>query len=288
MIEEIAILAALVGTGAAAYSDWKTSYIPDELNYALIALGAILLLFRFPIEQGMYHFAAAGIVFLVDLVFYFFGQLGGGDVKLFTGLALLLPTYPTTITAYFGFNPIIAPYPPVVSIFFVSTVVAMLFISLGYIVKLINDRKKIKSFERKAWKGLGFSLILLPLFYIWYLINQNMIVIAVPMMVGAFLLSFKNDILKLYIVMEKPISKLNDDDVLAIELMSKSMKKKLGIGTQKTLWDAQINDIKKNAKKHKIKKILVSEYLPRFGPFIFFAIIFVILVGDQLLWLLFA
>ena len=181
---------------------------------------------------------------------------------------------------------VVPPYPPIVSIFFTAVIIAMFFVSLGYIFRIYNDRKRIKQFNRKTIKGIGICAIMLPMFYVWYILNARMLIIAIPMILGAFVLAFKEDILKMYIVKSKPISKLNDDDVLALELIDEKMKKALGLGKQRTLWEPQLSQIKKNAKKHKIKTIPVNEYLPRFGPFIFISLVLTLLTGDLLFWIL--
>lgn len=95
----IAILACIY----ASYTDLKSSIIPNKLTFPLIALGLIL--------NGIYAFstgnlwfiiicaAVTGIIFAFGYLFWKMGAWAGGDVKLFTALAALLPFYPA-ILAY--------------------------------------------------------------------------------------------------------------------------------------------------------------------------------------------
>ena len=286
MIELLGMAVALVGTAIVAYIDYKTGYMPDKYTHTMIALGLLFLPFYNGLSAALPYYFVAAVVFGVCFLFYIFGQLGGGDVKLFTGLALLIPVYPAALIP-FAFEPVTSPYPFVLSVFFTSAVLAMFFVSLNYMVRLIRDRRKIKSFDKKVLRGVIYSAMVFPLVVLWHLINPVMTLIAIPIIAGAFVLAFKTDILKLYVVKKKKVKDLNDDDVLTLELMSASMKKKLGVGSRKTFLEMELKNLKKNARKHGVKEVLVSEYLPKFGPYILASLLLNLAVGDTLLWLLF-
>ena len=287
MIELLGAAIAVAGTATVAYTDFKTGYMPDRYTHAMILLGALLLPFYSGFSTALPYYGIAIAVFAASFLFYTFGQLGGGDVKLFTGLALLLPTYPLSLSIL-GTTPVAAPYPFVVSVFFASAVLAMAVVTAQYLARLYSDRRKIKDFRAKSFRGLLYSAMTLPLGVIWIYLSPKMLVIALPLVLGAFVLSFKKDILRLYVVEKKLVKDLNDDDVLALELMSKSMKKKLGLGSRKTLLEMELKTLKKNARKHGVKQVIVQEYLPRFGVYILISLLLNLVVGDTLLWLLFA
>lgn len=287
VLQWISLLTAVIGTAIGSYIDFKTTYIPDKVTYTMIAIGAVTLFFSWPFNDFLLFSGIAVAVFVFGLIMYTLGQLGGGDVKLFTALALLLPSYPRVFSNYFNLTVTVAPYPFLVSIFFIASILGMLFVSSRYIIKLIRDRHKIKNFNRTALTGVVYDVLLLPIFYIWQTFNPNMLFIAIPMLFGGFALAFKKDILEQYVVMKKLVSKLNDDDVIALELMDEKTKKKLGLSTRKTLFEMELKQIKANAKKHNIKQVLVSEYLPVFGPFIFISLVLNLLVGDLFFWILF-
>jgi len=286
MLELLGAAIAVIGTALVAYTDYKTGYMPDMYTHAMIIAGALLLPFYYPsFGAALWSYLAALAVFAVCFIFYIFGQLGGGDVKLFTALTLLIPAYPAPLAAL-GFNPIAPPYPFIVSVFFASAVLAMLFVSIGYALRLYHDRAKIDRFASKSLRGLAYAGGVGALVWFWSILSTRMLVVGVPMLFGAFIIAFKEDIMRLYVVKKKKVSKLNDDDVLALELMSASMKSKLGVGSRKTFLAMELKDLKKRARAAGISEVLVSEYLPKFGPFILAALLLDLLVGDALLWLL--
>ena len=82
-------LALLLIVVTAVATDLRSRRIPNLLSVAALVSG---LLFRLP-EGGAslgWGFAAAGLAFGVGFFFYLLGGLGGGDVKLMTGLATYL------------------------------------------------------------------------------------------------------------------------------------------------------------------------------------------------------
>lgn len=288
MLEIAKIAIILIGTAYAAYHDHKTTIIPDYVNYPLLVLGTLFLFLQFPFTQAMESFAIAVGVFCIGLVLYFAGQFGGGDVKLFTALALFLPTYPTIIQEIIPLGQVNPPYPFVVSIFFLSAVTAVFFISIDYIKKIWKDKKNIKKFKEKSMKGIGFIALLIPLFFIWSLINTRMLFLFPPMALGSFLLAFKKDLLERYVSKDKNVSELTEDDVIALELIDENKKEKLGLGMMKTMPDSKLDELKEKAEKHGIKKIKVNEDLPTFGPFILISLIVNLVFGDFFLWLMMA
>jgi preflagellin peptidase FlaK len=94
----IAILACLY----ASYSDLKQGIIPNKLTFPLIGLGILL--------NGIYAFmigdlwfiiicvVVTGVIFTLGYLFWKMGAWAGGDVKLFTALAALLPFYPALVS----------------------------------------------------------------------------------------------------------------------------------------------------------------------------------------------
>lgn len=94
----IALLACLY----ASYSDLKRGIIPNKLTFPLIAIGLILNgIYAFMIGEIWYIVICAvvtGIIFALGYLFWKMGAWAGGDVKLFTALAALLPFYPALIS----------------------------------------------------------------------------------------------------------------------------------------------------------------------------------------------
>ena len=79
----------LAGCGTAAFTDARTGLILDRITYPMIALGILLNLW----EWELAGLALGAGVFAIGYAVYYMGKLGGGDVKLFTGIAFLLPFF---------------------------------------------------------------------------------------------------------------------------------------------------------------------------------------------------
>ncbi len=83
----IAMLALLT---AGAWRDIATRTIPDEVSLMLLAVGSIARLLQGP-SVLIYSIPIGLLLFLLLIVCYSRGLIGGGDVKLMTALAIGLP-----------------------------------------------------------------------------------------------------------------------------------------------------------------------------------------------------
>ena len=87
------IISVLLISAFSAYSDIKEGLIWDEITLPAILLGIFLNLF--PLQP--LYLALGILTFAFGYFLYYFGKLGGGDVKLLTAVALLLPFYKSNI-----------------------------------------------------------------------------------------------------------------------------------------------------------------------------------------------
>jgi archaeal preflagellin peptidase FlaK len=118
----ISIIIAIAACAYASYSDLKLGLIQNKLTFPLIAIGIIL--------NGIYVFYTShlllfieaiiltAIIFVIGWLFWKIGAWAGGDVKLFTAVAALIPFYATsyypTVVSYqiFGWQfPMLSLYP---------------------------------------------------------------------------------------------------------------------------------------------------------------------------------
>jgi len=138
--ELIFALIAITWTACALWTDLKNRWVPDWINYSLIAIGLfghlILSIKLWSIAPILYSLCTFGVIYLIGLPCIYFGLFGGGDIKLMAGLGAILAT-----TASFGTS--IAPWHFIVTlalnIMLAGAVVGVLFIS--WIV--IKHRKKL-------------------------------------------------------------------------------------------------------------------------------------------------
>ena len=100
MIEAHYIFAAVavIGTSIGAYVDYKKTWIPDSVNYFMIAFGLIgnivvsIITSSFtPILYSLFGFLS---FLAIGLTLYYLGGTGGGDAKMFMGFGALLATFP--------------------------------------------------------------------------------------------------------------------------------------------------------------------------------------------------
>ena len=281
------VAVALIGTLILAYTDLKTTYMPDIYTHSMIAVGLIWLAFFD--SSKVYTLLVAGGTFAILFLMYLFGQIGGGDAKLFTAIALLVPKFPKSLAPLLqsiGINPVTnSPIPFVFTVFLLAGLIGPMFtISIWYFIKLYKIKRKVKEYNSKLIKAILLLLLVLPFTYYFYVFSKAFAVIFVPVLTSMLILPFKNDVLEHFAMKKKKISKLDDDDVLALEFIPESKKKKLGLW-RKTFTSPELKKIKAKAKKLKIKEVRVYDYLPQFGPFIFIALLLNLLVGDFLIYL---
>jgi len=103
MFESIAFLVALAGSSIGAAWDLKTTEIPDEIPYAMIAFALTIYGVQslqawdyWPIINSI---IVGSALFGFGFVMYHLGQWGGGDAKLLSAIGFLLPSLPWTASA---------------------------------------------------------------------------------------------------------------------------------------------------------------------------------------------
>ncbi len=275
LVELLSVATLIIGTGASSYFDIKTTYIPDEITHAMLIIGAVLLFLRFPIINALVYLAIGIIVFALGFALYTFGQLGGGDVKLFTAITLLFPVYTVKMS-------VPSPYPPIVSVFFASAIIATFFVSGKYIIKLYTIRNRVPKFNEKLLVGVVSAFLVFIVFCFLATIEYGMIVFSVPILAGLLVYPFKDDIVDIFMLTRKKVSELTEDDIIAVDKLPKLKIKRLGLSSRRTYLDIELRRIKENAKKYKIKTVPVYDNLPTFGIYIFIGVLVVLLVGDPL------
>lgn len=288
MLELIGVIVALLGVAYSSYTDLKTGEVSDKLSHSMIGVGAILVAFTYPFWQAVTIMGIGVLVFILGFILYIFGQMGGGDVKLFTALALLIPYYPESlrpISEALGITPVSSNFPFIASVFVLSGIFFMLFIPPIYLRKLYSKRKKVKEFGKKILTGIVYCLILSPIVYIWLGISKLIAVLFIPMFFALLIVPFKDDVVVLFFSRKKRVSDLNDDDVLALESMSRKTIAKLGLW-RKTFTPPELRKIKARANKYKIRMVMVCEDLPKYVPYIFASLVINLLVGDIFIYLL--
>ncbi|EKQ53220.1 MAG: Flp pilus assembly protein, protease CpaA [Methanobacterium sp. Maddingley MBC34] len=176
----IAIVACLY----ASYSDLKRGIIPNKVTFPLIAIGIILNgIYAFTIGNIWFIIICAvvtGVIFALGYLFWKMGAWAGGDVKLFTALAALVPFNPILIS-YQVFQvpfPVIGiyPFPLTVIINSILSILPFLLIYVFYVVvktkpHLIDEL--ISPVKTDYKKNIVLTLVITSAVTLSYFISQQ-------------------------------------------------------------------------------------------------------------------
>ncbi len=254
--------AVLIASAAGSYTDHKTGFIYDWITLPLIAFGIMLNLF----EQQYDAFIAAGIVFAVGYALYYAGKLGGGDVKLYTGIALALPSFGGSTY--------------VLQVILWSALSAVIFLSTYYSVKYARKGIDWELNKPGIMKAILFLVIIAA--YIWMVLGTGLVgieyaaVIALPLCFGIVFIALEKGIKKEFFLKKVKLKELEEDEIIALEFMSEEEKKKIGAMLKGIIDES----MRKELEKKGVTEILVYRDLPRFGVFIFIGALLAMLLPD--------
>ena len=275
------IILVLLASGIAAYTDYKTGLIQNWLTYPLMVIGLLFVVYESffsPTSLGVSYifnvFIIGILIYGIGYFLYKYGKLGGGDIKLFLGIHLVIPYYLGQIT--------------ILWLLIFASLLSVLFVSIYYMYILLKKLKQKNLFKimlkRKmlVLKSAVMFLIFLVFIYIFVTkFNASWLyyLILLPILLGLKLMIFEEEVRKYIYLKQKPISNLEDGDVLALEFIKKDLLTKLGLKDKNILEE---EDIKRIKKIKGIKALPIYDSLPRFGPYIFLGLIVVILFGGAI------
>jgi len=274
---------ALIGSALASYFDLKTTEIPDEIPYAMMAVGVIAHLIQAFLTADPWPFISSLIVGLGFLGFgflmYYAGQWGGGDAKILSGIGFLLPTLPNEFKVKLFF-----PF-PIVYFFNLFLVGAVYMIFYAFVVSFI-EKKVWKYFLRDLKANAKFMSLFLIAFLgflipLSILMAQNFVFFSTKDFVyiailtsfvcfGLFLLwRFVKTVENVAFKKRIPISKLKVGDV------------PINYRIWEGITEEELKKIRKSGKKY----IWIKEGV-RFAPSFTIALLFTLFFGDALAILL--
>jgi len=263
----IAIL--LAGCGAAAYTDARTGYIFDKTTYPMIAAGILLNL----IEQEWMFLAIGAVVFALGYVIYYMGKFGGGDVKLFTGIALLLPFFQGEA---FLLNSL-----------FAASILAVTFYSIYYVVKYARQGIKWNENRQGIRRAMFFGAIIAAYLYALSMMEmvavQSALMLSVPLLFAVLFIAFEKGIRESFFLKQVSLGKLEEDEVVAAEFLKEKEKKALGLMVKGVLGEKEIAKLRAAG----ARTVPVYRNMPPFGPFILLGVI-AALAQPDLIGLLFS
>ncbi|MEW6328736.1 MAG: A24 family peptidase [Candidatus Micrarchaeota archaeon] len=280
--ETARVLAALVGVGYAAYLDYTNNRnIPDWLTYSLVAAGVLANLATLNVGVIFGALAVAFVIALIGYPLYRAGELGGADILIFIAIALLLPTQP---------KPLLAPaqamqpiYPFVLPLFLVSGVIFTFYMFLLYAPRVFASIALGEMVGINKLRAASALVIILAYSAILWIVNSILpfapLLLALVFFVvlaSAFFAVFKEHIARAYLVEWVPFKKIDEEDVLALEMMSKRTVARYKL--HKLLSAPELQKLK----KLKLKKYPIYKNLPALLPHVFVALLLLVLFGDPL------
>jgi len=267
-------LIVIAGSAISAYTDFKTRLILDKVTYPMIAIGLILNLYEIFLHginfDTMLLIGIPLAVFALGYALYFMGKVGGGDIKLLAGIAMLLPIVEGAIF--------------VLNVLFVAAMVSIIFISTYYVAKYfrkgIEIKKDFPTMLRALFYGLAIILYFSMLLQLKVMSFEKIALLGIPIFFAILFIAFENGIRKNFFLKTVKLSELEEDEVVAIDFLEKNTVKELGLKFKGVLGKNEIEKLK----KMKIHEVKVYRQLPPFAPFILAGVIVSILKPDLILW----
>lgn len=206
---------AVIACFYAAYSDLKSGIISNKLTFPLIGIGiALNALYAFItndpwfIVKGLIFIA---IVYIISYIFWRMGAWAGGDAKLFTALAALLPVQPLIIQySLFNVNfPVISNYGFPITII-LNSIISLLPFLLIYVLFIVLSSKRylidelispIKDYKKNIISTLVItSAVTLTVLIAAYLPYKLMIIVLILIFILSFIISKLPDTIKAVVI----------------------------------------------------------------------------------------
>jgi hypothetical protein len=282
------VLIAVGGTALVAWQDAKTSFMDERVLYGMVVLGLLLLL---PAGLPALTSAAtvAAVIFSIGYFAYRTGQLGGGDVWLFTALALLVPVRPDGLSDALGtlgilfppaaFTP---PYPFVVSIASASAALGMLGAVGLYVGRMPWNKTRLENAVFLA----GSSLLFGGLAWAWIsgFPPGAVLLSALVGFPALFFSVYRSVVRREVIVQPTRISDILDEDVLDLDRLPPAWVARYGL--ERVVTADQLARLRALSKAEGVRTFPICRVLPRFGPYILLSLVLSLLAGDLFVYLL--
>lgn len=262
------MIIAIAGTAAISYYDiFNNRNVPDNILYAFLAIAFLTNLVFLDADILIYGCALTAILFALGFFLYRSGQIGGADLFAVCAITLLLPILPSSLAAPFN-------YPLIFPILLYSGAAFAVY-SLFFFSKLIIKSKKAKP-------NYVYLILIIPYLLFAYVFSAApffspayFFLASLLLLSSIFFLVFRQAINE-GIIGKVPISRVDNEDVLAKEKMEPLMKK-LKIGP--VLGEAEMEKLR----TAKVKEVWIYATLPPFLPFLLIGLLLSLFFGDAIL-----
>lgn len=280
---EIRAIVALAFTGAAAYFDlFHKKWVPNWLIYTFLLSAFALNIIFFEQTIFLHALFFAIIIFAISYPLYRLGQLGGADAYILCGIALSLPYF---TKPFFGVEQSV-PYPFILSALIPTGILFILHMLIRFVPfiskKLAEGKISFQPIKLIEPAILTIILVIFTnfLFLLSAAVPFSYLAIIYFLFISLLFFSLFKSEIKESMVEEVAVSKLQEEDVLALEKISPALIKKLSL--QPLLDKKTISSLK----KARIKKVPVYTGMPCFLPYLFLGVLISLLFGDLLIYLL--
>jgi len=266
--ETVRLVLAFLGVAAATYYDvFNKRNVPNVLLYAFLAIAFVANLFFYQADIFIFSVALAAFFGAIGYIFYRFGQLGGADVFVISSVILLLPIHPAFVGLAFNM-------PFIFSVIVFSGVAFAVYVIVFFSLKL---------WEQGAKPRLLYALLFIPYILFAYVYFNSIlfstmyfVFVSILLLATVFFLMFREDINLLLSERMSP-SELEEEDVLALDMMDKDFVKKYSIKrlATKDEIDRMIG--------LKIQEVWVYSKLPPFLPFFLLGMVMSLFFAASLL-----
>jgi len=179
-------LIVLLGTAVSTYTDIKTGLILDRVTYPMIGLGAAFTLADLFFSHNFFQLVVPVGVLVLGYFLYYLGKLGGGDVKIFTAMAFLLPYYKGE--------------PFVLNVLLIAALSSVVVVSSYYLFKYFRSGVRVKENRRDMLKAFALGVLLLLYFVSLHTLGfmelSSALILFVPLLFALFFLAFQTGIKK--------------------------------------------------------------------------------------------
>jgi len=279
--EMLRIAAALSFLGVATYYDlFNRKNVPVVIPYSMMLFGLILNLASLDINLILSSCGVALVVLAIGYPIYKVGQIGGADVLILAGIALLLPDAPPALLPQAPAQPFFS-YPFILPVFIVSGFLAVLGFSAEYIPRTLSSALR-GGVEVKAQSVLSSALIVVAYITVVYLFLQAGILSAaqsafllILVLLAGFLTLFKDHISST-MVEWVPLKEIDEEDVIALHMLDPKIVSRLRL--QPVLTHSEMEKLKKT----RLKRFPVFKGMPPFLPYVLLAVVLLLAFGDPI------
>ena len=266
--EAIRLVLAFLGVAVATYYDiFNRRNVPNSVLYAFLAIAFLTNVFLYQADLFIFSVALAAFFAAIGYIFYRFGQLGGADVFIIASVILLLPVHPSFVGLTFNMP-------------FIFSVVVFSGVSFAVYVMVYFG---FRLWDEGARPRLMYALLLIPYILFAYVYFNSVlfstmyfVFVSILLFATVFFLMFREDINLLLSERMSP-SELEEEDVLALDLMDKEFVRKYSIRRLATRGEID------RMVALKVPEVWVYSKLPPFLPFFLLGMVMSLFFAGSLL-----